>query len=259
MSMEPRQDMIKVRNLHKYYGENELFKGISLDIKKGAAVVFIGPSGSGKSTFLRCINGLEYFQKGEIEIDGIELQSINRLRPERKDAEAIRKVRLKTGMVFQQFNLFPHMTVLENIIEAPTRVLGISLPKASENAAALLKRINLENKIKSYPEELSGGEQQRVAIVRALAMKPEAMLFDEPTSSLDPEMVGEVLSVIKELVDDGLTTLIATHEMGFAREVADKVVVFDKGDIIETGNPEEIFTNPKAERTRIFLNRILKR
>lgn len=251
--------MIKVRNLHKYYREHHLFKGITLDIQKGEVVVLIGPSGSGKSTFLRCINGLEYFQEGEIVVNDIELHSINRLRPDKKDLGTIRKVRLTVGMVFQQFNLFPHMTVLENIIEAPIKVLGMNKDKAVENAIALLRRINLEGKVQSYPDELSGGEQQRVAIARALAMRPEAMLFDEPTSSLDPEMVGEVLSVIKNLVEEGMTTLIATHEMGFAREVADRVVVFDKGDIIEIGTPEEIFTNPKMERTKIFLSRILKR
>jgi ABC-type polar amino acid transport system ATPase subunit len=161
-------------------------------------------------------------------------------------------------MVFQQFNLFPHMNVLENIIEAPMRVLGVGKADAIDGAVSLLRRINLEEKVGSYPDELSGGEQQRVAIARALAMKPEAMLFDEPTSSLDPEMVGEVLSVIKALVNEGMTTVIATHEMGFAREVADRVVVFDKGEIVEIGMPEEIFTNPKAERTRTFLSRVLK-
>ncbi|MEW6739716.1 MAG: amino acid ABC transporter ATP-binding protein [Nitrospirota bacterium] len=250
--------MIEVKNLHKYYGEHHLFKGINLNIQKGEVVVFIGPSGSGKSTFLRCINGLEYFQEGEIAVNDIELHSINRLRPSKEDMETIRKIRLKVGMVFQQFNLFPHMTVMENIIEAPTRVLSMDKDKAVENALSLLRRINIEKKANSYPDELSGGEQQRVAIARALAMKPEAMLFDEPTSSLDPEMVGEVLSVIKDLVEEGMTTLIATHEMGFAREVADRVVVFDKGDIIEIGTPEDIFTNPKMERTRIFLSRVLR-
>jgi ABC-type polar amino acid transport system ATPase subunit len=251
--------MIEVRGLHKYFGEQHLFKGVDLHVEKSEVVVCIGPSGSGKSTFLRCINGLEYFQQGEIIVDGIGLHSLNRLRPDPKDMETIRRVRLKVGMVFQQFNLFPHMTVLENIIEAPVRVAGVDRAMAAENAAALLKRINLEHKIQSYPDELSGGEQQRVAIVRALAMRPEAMLFDEPTSSLDPEMVGEVLSVIKGLVSEGMTTLIATHEMDFAREVADRVVVFDKGDIVETGPPEEIFTSPKTERTRVFLSRVLKR
>lgn len=251
--------MIRVRGLHKYYEDHHLFKGINLDVEKGEVVVFIGPSGSGKSTFLRCINGLEYFQKGEVIVDGIGLHSINRLRPDKKDLENIRKVRLKAGMVFQQFNLFPQMTVLENIIEAPIQVLGADRAATIENARTLLNRINIGQKAESYPEELSGGEQQRVAIARALAMKPAAMLFDEPTSSLDPEMVGEVLSVIKDLVNEGMTTLIATHEMAFAREVADRVVVFDNGDIIETGPPEEIFTNPKAVRTRSFLSRVLKR
>ncbi|MDO8746343.1 MAG: amino acid ABC transporter ATP-binding protein [Thermodesulfovibrionales bacterium] len=251
--------MIKVRDLHKYYGEQYLFKGINLEIEKGEAVVIIGPSGSGKSTFLRCINGLEYFQRGEIDVGNIELHSINGLMPNKKNLEAIRKIRLKVGMVFQQFNLFPHMTVLENITESPEKVIGVGRDKAIEDAITLLKRINLEKKVNCYPEELSGGEQQRVAIARALAMKPEAMLFDEPTSSLDPEMVGEVLSVIKELVDEGMTTLIATHEMDFAKEVASRVVVFDHGDIIETGQPEEIFTNPSVERTKTFLTRVLKK
>ena len=251
--------MIRVRDLHKYYERHHLFRGLSLEIEKGEVVVCIGPSGSGKSTFLRCINGLEYFQKGEIVVDGLELHSIDRLRPDRRDLETIRKVRLRVGMVFQQFNLFPHMTVIENIIEAPVQVLGADRVRTIENARSLLRRINIEQKAESYPEELSGGEQQRVAIARALAMRPEAMLFDEPTSSLDPEMVGEVLSVIKDLVNEGMTTLIATHEMDFAREVADRVVVFDSGDIIETGPPEEIFTHPKTERTRAFLSRVLKR
>ena len=251
--------MITVKDLHKSYNDHHLFKGISLDVKKGEVVAIIGPSGSGKSTFLRCINGLEYFQKGEVIVEGVKLHSINRLNPSKEDLEAIRKIRLKVGMVFQQFNLFPHMTVLENIIEAPVRVSGIDRNEARENALALLRRINLEDKINSLPEDLSGGEQQRVAIVRALAMKPEVMLFDEPTSSLDPEMVGEVLSVIKDLVDGGMTTLLVTHLMQFAREVAGRVVVFDKGDIIEIGLPDEIFTNLKNERTKSFLSRIINK
>jgi ABC-type polar amino acid transport system ATPase subunit len=250
--------MIRIRGLHKSFGDQQLFRGITLDIGKGEVVVCIGPSGSGKSTFLRCINGLEPFQQGEINVAGIALHSLDRPRPGKNDLEAIRRVRRKVGMVFQQFNLFPHMNVLENIIEAPMRVLGLSRTEATDTAMSHLRRINLESKIMSYPDQLSGGEQQRVAIVRALAMKPEAMLFDEPTSSLDPEMVGEVLSVIKDLVNDGMTTLIATHEMGFAREVADRVVVFDKGDIVEIGAPEEIFTNPNTDRTKTFLGRVLK-
>ncbi len=250
--------MISVRDLYKSFGTNTLFAGVSLQVEKGEAVVLIGPSGSGKSTVLRCINGLEMFDRGEITVAGIELHSINRKRPSKEDAENIRRVRLKLGMVFQQFNLFPHMTVLQNITEAPIRVLGMSRREAEEIARGILRQINLESKVNSYPAQLSGGEQQRVAIARALAMRPEAMLFDEPTSSLDPEMAGEVLSVIRKLVEDGMTTLIVTHEMGFAREVADRVVVFDKGTIIETGPPEDIFTNPKVPRTREFLNRVLK-
>ena len=250
--------MIKVRELHKYYGDHHLFKGISLDVKKGEVVVLIGPSGSGKSSLLRCINGLESFQGGEIDVDGIALHSINRPKPSNTDMEAIRQVRLKVGMVFQQFNLFPHMTVIENIIEAPVRVLGIARDKAMGDAISFLSRINMANKAEARPENLSGGQQQRVAIARALAMKPEAMLFDEPTASLDPEMVGEVLSVIKDLVNEGMTTIISTHEMGFAREAADRVVVFSDGDIIETGAPEDIFTSPKNERTKSFLSRILR-
>lgn len=250
--------MIKIRDLHKYYGEHHLFNGISLDVKKGEVVVLIGPSGSGKSTFLRCINGLETFQKGEVDVDNIALHSLNRPKPSIEDLEAIRQVRLKVGMVFQQFNLFPHMSVLENIIEAPVRVLGMDGKKACDAAISFLSRINMADKADARPENLSGGQQQRVAIARALAMRPEAMLFDEPTASLDPEMVWEVLSVIKDLVNEGMTTLISTHEMGFAREVADLVVVFDHGDIIETGPPEEIFKNPKNERTKTFLSRILK-
>lgn len=252
--------MIKIRNLHKSFGDQRLFKGISLDVSKGEVVVLVGPSGSGKSTFLRCINGLETFEEGEINVDDIALQSINRARPSKKDAETIRQVRLKVGMVFQQFNLFPHMTVLENIIEAPVYVLGMGKKKAEEEAMTFLRRINLDRKAACRPETLSGGEMQRVAIARALAMKPQAMLFDEPTASLDPEMAGEVLAVIKDLVyQEGMTTLISTHEMGFAREVADRVIVFADGDIIESGPPEEIFTNPKNERTKIFLGRVLRR
>jgi polar amino acid transport system ATP-binding protein len=251
--------MIRIRNLHKYYNGEHLFKGINFDVKRGEVVALIGPSGSGKSSLLRCINGLEVFQQGKIVVDGIEIRPAKSAKPDKEYIDAIRRVRLKVGMVFQHFNLFPHMTVLDNIIEAPVRVLGIDKYTATQNGLTLLKRINLEKKIQSYPDELSGGEQQRVAIVRALAMKPETMLFDEPTSSLDPEMVGEVLSVIKDLVNDGMTTIIATHEMDFAREVSDKVVVFDRGDIIEIDTPEQIFTKPKVERTKSFLSRVLNR
>lgn len=251
--------MISIAGLHKSYPDHPLFGGVDLHVHRGEVVVLIGPSGSGKSTLLRCINGLEPFQRGEIAVADIRLRPATGERPSPADIEAVRRVRRIVGMVFQQFNLFPHMTVLENIVEAPVRVLGMHKKEATGNAMELLRRINLERKVRSYPGELSGGEQQRVAVVRALAMRPGAMLFDEPTSSLDPEMVGEVLSVIRDLVAEGMTTLIATHEMGFAREVADRVVVFDHGEIVETGPPGEIFTKPKAERTQAFLSRVLNR
>lgn len=251
--------MIKIRNLHKAFGEHQLFRGLDLVVSPGEVVVLIGPSGSGKSTFLRCINGLETFEQGEIDVDDIALHSLNHVRPSKADREAIQQVRLRVGMVFQQFNLFPHMNVLENITLAPVRVLGLEQERAEADALAFLRRINLEKKAQSRPENLSGGEKQRVAIARALAMKPQAMLFDEPTASLDPEMKGEVLAVIKDLVNqEGMTTLIATHEMDFAREIADRVVVFANGEIIESGGPEELFTNPRHERTRAFLSRVLK-
>jgi len=250
--------MIKVKNLHKSFGDHKVFKGLELDVARGEVVVLIGPSGSGKSTFLRCINGLETFEAGEIIVDDIALHSINRARPSLKDWETIRQVRLRAGMVFQQFNLFPHMTVLENIIEAPVQVMGVNRRLAEEEAMKFLQRINLDKKAVCYPATLSGGEQQRAAIARALAMRPVTMLFDEPTASLDPENAGEVLAVIMDLVEQGgMTTLIATHEMGFAREIAERVVVFSDGDIIEIGPPDEIFTAPKQERTRTFLRRVL--
>jgi polar amino acid transport system ATP-binding protein len=248
--------MISIKDLYKNFGENELFKGINLDVPRGKVIVLIGPSGSGKSTVLRCINGLENFETGTVTVDGIEIRAAGACRHDRTYDENIRNVRRKVGMVFQQYNLFPHKTVIENIIEAPMHVLGLQRERAVEDALLLLRRINLVHKIDSYPDRLSGGEQQRVAIIRALAMKPEAMLFDEPTSSLDPEMVGEVLAVIRDLVTGGMTTVIATHEMAFAREVADRVVVFDQGEMIETGTPDEIFSRPQKERTRTFLSRI---
>jgi ABC-type polar amino acid transport system ATPase subunit len=251
--------MISIRNLHKSVGSHRLFNGLDLNVRAGEVVVLIGPSGSGKSTLLRCINGLEPFDTGEVHVDDIALHSVVGPRPSREDREAVRQVRLRAGMVFQQFNLFPHMTVLENIIEAPVRVLGRDPAKATQEALSLLRRVNLERKAGSRPGTLSGGEQQRVAISRALAMKPRAMLFDEPTASLDPETVGDVLSMIRDLVyGSGMTMLISTHEMGFAREVADRVVVLDNGDIVESGAPQAVFTSPGQERTRMFLKRILK-
>ncbi|MBF0544366.1 MAG: amino acid ABC transporter ATP-binding protein [Candidatus Riflebacteria bacterium] len=247
--------MIKVKGLNKSFENVPLFKGIELEVKKGEVIAFIGPSGSGKSTFLRCLNGLEGFQVGEVFVDGLQLPSIHQGNFTQEEIERMRQIRLKVGMVFQNFNLFPHMTVIENIIEAPMNVLGESRESATERARTLLKRVNLEHKINNYPSELSGGQQQRVAISRALAMRPEVMLFDEPTSALDPEMTQEVLEVIRNLVNDGMTTLLSTHEMDFARDIADRVVILDHGEIIESGPPEEIFTKPKTDRAAAFLSR----
>jgi len=249
--------MIRVAGLHKHYGNLHIFKGLNIDIYKGEVLVLIGPSGSGKSTFLRCIDGLEILQKVSILIDGVESHGLAKDRLTAEERDSIRKVRLKVGMVFQHFNLFPHKTALQNIIEAPVNVLGLDKKEAEERAIALLKKVKLENMKDMYPANLSGGEKQRTAIARALAMKPEAILFDEPTSSLDPETVGEVLNVMKDLAGEGMTMVVATHEMRFAEDVADRIAVFDKGEIIETGWPEEIFKNPSKERTRAFLSRVL--
>jgi len=247
--------MIEIHQLGKSFAGQRLFQSIDLEVARGEAVALIGPSGSGKSTLLRCINGLETFDSGHIVVDGVTLQPGDGS----AQREAVRKIRRQVGMVFQQFNLFPHLTVLDNITLAPQRVLGVPRAVAAEQARQLLERVHLSHRIDRYPEQLSGGEQQRVAIARALAMKPQAMLFDEPTSALDPERVGEVLRVIAELVDDGMTTVIATHEMDFAAEVATRVAVLDAGNIVEVGPPDHIFRNPTQERTRAFLKRVLRR
>ncbi len=251
--------MIKICNLIKQYSHQSLFKGLHLDVSRGSVVALIGPSGSGKSTLLRCINGLETFQGGYISVDsqtiyGVREKDYNKAQAER----TVKNVRRKVGMVFQQFNLFPHMTVLHNIIESPVHVLGMSQTEAELHAIALLRKVHLEEKVHSYPGQLSGGEQQRVAIVRALAMQPEAMLLDEPTSSLDPEMIEEVLQGIKDLVSEGITTVIATHEMSFARDVSTQVVFLDKGEIVEHGSPDEIFSHPQNDRLKAFLARFMK-
>ncbi|MFR5869414.1 MAG: amino acid ABC transporter ATP-binding protein [Acutalibacteraceae bacterium] len=240
--------MIKVENLHKYFGELEVLKGVNAEIKKSEVVCVIGPSGSGKSTFLRCLNLLEVPTDGKIYIDGVELM---------EHQKEIDKYRQKVGMVFQQFNLFPHMTVMKNITLAPIQVLGMEQEKAECLAASLLDRVGLLDKKDEYPNRLSGGQKQRVAIARALAMNPEIMLFDEPTSALDPEMVGEVLEVVRQLAADGMTMVIVTHEMGFAREVANRVLFMDGGIIEEEGTPEEVFGAPKSPRTQSFLNKVL--
>ena len=239
--------MIDIENLKKSFGDVEVLKGINLTIKEKEVVVIIGPSGSGKSTLLRCMNYLEEPTSGEVSVDGIVL-----------DGEAnINKVREEVGMVFQRFNLFPHMTVLQNIMLAPIKVRHVAKQEAEETARKLLARVGLADKADAYPSQLSGGQQQRVAIARALAMKPKVMLFDEPTSALDPEMVGEVLDVMRKLAEEGMTMVIVTHEMGFAREVGDRLLFVDDGRIIEQGDPKEVFEHPKEERTRLFLSKVL--
>ena len=239
--------MIEIKNLHKSFGHVEVLKGVDVSIAEKEVVVIIGPSGSGKSTLLRCMNYLEEPTSGDITVDNMKLD---------KHAD-INKIRENIGMVFQRFNLFPHMTVLENITLAPMKVRKISKKEAVETAMELLQRVGLKEKATAYPSQLSGGQQQRVAIARALAMKPKVMLFDEPTSALDPEMVTEVLDVMKKLAQQGMTMVVVTHEMGFAREVGDRVLFVDEGRIIEEGTPKEIFENPKQERTKLFLSKIL--
>ena len=244
---EFKQDVqLSIRGLKKSYGDAEILKGVNLDVRQGEVVVIHGPSGSGKSTFLRCINGLEEIQGGEVRLDGETISGLKN--------SALPAVRQKLGMVFQSYDLFPHMNILDNITLAPTKVQKRSRKEAEAEARELLSRVNLADKEKAYPRMLSGGQKQRVAIVRALAMHPELMLFDEVTAALDPEMVREVLDVIMELSEQGLTMLIVTHEMSFARAVADRIVFMDGGHIVETGTPEEFFTAPKTERARTFLN-----
>jgi len=250
--------MIKLQNVYKSFGKLEVLKNINLEVTKGDVVCIIGPSGSGKSTLLRCLNHLERITEGRTIIDGKLVDE----KVKGKDSLKIspKKVALvcaELGMVFQRFNLFPHLTALENIIEAPFTVRKITKQAAIEQGTLLLKKVGLEDKRDEYPSRLSGGQQQRVAIARALAMNPKIMLFDEPTSALDPELVGEVLEVMKQLAKDGMTMMVVTHEMSFAREVANRVIFMDKGEILEDSSPEEIFSNPKHERTKSFLQKIL--
>lgn len=240
--------MIYVKDLHKSFGKNQVLNGINEHITKGEVVVVIGPSGSGKSTFLRCLNLLEVPTSGQVLFEGRDITS--------KQTD-INKMREKMGMVFQQFNLFPHKTVRENICLAPMRVKKMSKDKAQAKAIELLKKVGLEEKIDAYPASLSGGQKQRIAIARALAMEPDVMLFDEPTSALDPEMVGEVLNVMKNLAKEGMTMVVVTHEMGFAREVGDRILFMDGGKILEEGTPNEIFNHPKNPRTIDFLSKVL--
>ena len=240
--------MIKVENLHKHFGKLEVLKGIDYEVQEKEVVCVIGPSGSGKSTFLRCMNLLEEVTDGAIYIEGVKIN----------DPKAnINDIRTEVGMVFQQFNLFPHMSVLDNITMAPMQIRKLKKVDAEELALELLDKVGLREKAHNYPQQLSGGQQQRVAIARALAMKPKIMLFDEPTSALDPEMVKEVLDVMKNLAKEGMTMVIVTHEMGFAREVGDRVLFMDGGYIVEQGHPDQLFSNPKNERTKAFLGKVL--
>jgi general L-amino acid transport system ATP-binding protein len=244
----PDRPIVSLREVHKSFGDLEVLKGISFDVMKGEVICIIGPSGSGKSTLIRCINLLETFDDGgEIVVDGIGVER----------GPALASVRAEVGMVFQSFNLFPHLTVRENIMLAPMRVRKLAKPEADERAMQLMRRVGIEAEADKYPDQLSGGQQQRVAIARALAMEPKILLFDEPTSALDPEMVGEVLDVMKSLAHTGVTMLVVTHEMGFARQVADRVVFMDAGRLVESGTPEQLFTAPRETRTRNFLDAIL--
>lgn len=240
--------MIEIKNLHKSFGKLEVLKGINDRVAKGEVVVIIGPSGSGKSTYLRCINKMEEPTQGNILVEGTDITD---------DKIDINEIRQKVGMVFQHFNLFPNMTVLENITLAPIKVKKLSKEEAEKIAYDLLDKVGLREKAKEYPSKLSGGQKQRIAIARALAMNPDVMLFDEPTSALDPEMVKEVLDVIKDLAKEGMTMMVVTHEMGFAKEVGTRVVFMDEGIILEEGNPKEIFENPKQERTKMFFSKVL--
>ena len=240
--------MIKVENLKKSFGKNEVLKDINVMIQPKEVVVVIGPSGSGKSTFLRCINQLETITAGHVLIEGLDTTDKN---------VDINKVRTEVGMVFQHFNLFPHKTVIENIMLAPMKVRKVSKEQAKQKGIELLSKVGLADKANAYPDSLSGGQKQRVAIARALAMEPKIMLFDEPTSALDPEMVGEVLEVMKQLAKEGMTMVVVTHEMGFAKEVGDRVIFMDEGYIVEENVPEELFTNPQQERTKLFLSKVL--
>lgn len=240
--------MIKLIDVHKYFGELHVLKGVNTEIDKGEVVVIIGPSGSGKSTVLRCMNYLEEPTSGDVIVDGMNLNV----------KENINNVRAEVGMVFQRFNLFPHMTVLDNITLAPQKIRGLSKADAEAIAHDLLGKVGLSDKAEAYPEQLSGGQQQRVAIARALAMKPKVMLFDEPTSALDPEMVSEVLDVMKDLAKEGMTMVVVTHEMSFAKEVASRVLFVDGGEILEEGTAEEVFDTPKHERTQSFLSKVIR-
>jgi polar amino acid transport system ATP-binding protein len=250
--------MVKAESVCKSFGRLDVLNGVSLEVKPGEVMCMLGPSGSGKSTFLRCINHLEKIDAGRLWVDGdlVGYRQEGDKLYELRESEVARD-RSEIGMVFQRFNLFPHMTALDNVIEAPTRVKGVPKAQAVEEARALLDRVGLADKVDTYPAQLSGGQQQRVAIARALAMQPKLMLFDEPTSALDPELVGDVLDAMRQLARDGMTMLVVTHEIGFAREAGDTLVFMDEGRIVETGPPREVLASPKHERTRAFLSKVL--
>ena len=252
------EPLVRAEEVRKSFGPVEVLQGISLEVEAGEVLCIIGPSGSGKSTFIRCINHLEKIDGGRLLVGGhlVGYRRVGNKLHEMRESE-VAKRREDVGMVFQHFNLFPHMTVLQNLTEAPIRVRKVPKAKAIEEARALLKQVGLADKEKAYPAQLSGGQQQRVAIARALAMKPKLMLFDEPTSALDPELVGEVLDVMKALANEGMTMVVVTHEMGFAREVADKLVFMDSGVVVEAGKPREVLANPQHERTKAFLSKVL--
>lgn len=246
--MNNNEPIIKCRGVHKWFGDFQALKGIDMDVYEGEVIVIFGPSGSGKSTFIRTINRLEEHQQGDIFVDGIELS---------RDVRNIEMIRMETGMVFQQFNLFPHLTVLQNVTLAPIWVRNWPREKADAKAMELLELVGIPEQAPKFPGNLSGGQQQRVAIARALAMEPKIMLFDEPTSALDPEMIKEVLDAMINLAKSGMTMIVVTHEMGFAREVADRMYFFDEGKIVETGTPHDIYNNPQEDRTKLFLSQIL--
>lgn len=249
--------MVKAQGIEKYFGRNHVLRGMDLEVRTREAVMLIGRSGSGKTTFLRCVNFLEEPSAGSIEIDGVRVAADPLHARSRAHQEQIRQIRIRSGMVFQEFNLFPHMNVLQNLIEAPTRVLGMSRAEATERAETYLAKVGLAEKRDEYPARLSGGQKQRVAIARALCMGPKVLLFDEPTSALDPELIGEVLRVMEDLAHEGATMIVVTHEMHFAREAADRVVFLEEGRIIEEGPPEKMLDNPDDDRTRQFLRRFL--
>ncbi|MCQ0094148.1 amino acid ABC transporter ATP-binding protein [Roseovarius sp. M141] len=251
MQKSDTKPIVKMEKLNKHFGTLHVLKDVDLDVTPGEVVVIIGASGSGKSTLIRCINGLEEFQSGSLDVDGKVLL------PNGKASKALQQIRTEVGMVFQQFNLFPHMTVLDNVTLAPMKVRGASRDDAQQTARRLLERVGISDQAEKHPSQLSGGQQQRVALARALAMEPRLMLFDEPTSALDPEMIGEVLDAMRELAREGMTMVIVTHEMNFAREVADRVIYIHKGEIVEQGTPQAVFDTPQNERTQSFLARVL--